>query len=109
VKDEPAGGAPCVDRLGQGPELDAAVGQALGEIQQVVEGAAQAVEPPDCQDIARTDELERFIEAGALSFDARDRIGEDLLASGRLERIVLEGVMLIGGRDARVTHEHRTF
>ena len=70
------------------------------------EGAAEPIEFPDDQHIARAQGLEQLGEDWPLGAGAADDLGVDLGATGLRERIDLQIDRLILGADACVPHVH---
>jgi hypothetical protein len=66
VEDELAAGGGGVDRLLQAAEPDAAVGQAGDGVDQVAQGAAEAVKLPDDQGVTGPELVEELLEDGAV-------------------------------------------
>ena len=64
VEDELAARGGGVDRLLEAAEPDAAVGQAGDGVDQVPQGAAEAVEFPDDQGVARAELVQELLEGG---------------------------------------------
>jgi hypothetical protein len=85
----PAGGG-GVDRLLQAPEPDAAVGEAGDGVDQVPQGAAEAVEFPDDQGVAGPQLVQELGEGGAVAAGAAGGLGEDPVAAGSREGVDLE-------------------
>ena len=95
-----------VDPIRQGPEADPVAVELFGEVDEVLHGAAEAVEFPDDKGVAVTEMLERFRESRAVGAGAADRVVEDAFAAGSEEGLVLQGGVLVGGGDAGVADEH---
>jgi hypothetical protein len=89
VEDQLAAGRGGVDRLGDALEPDLPVGEPGDRLDEVLERAAEAIEAPDDQGVARANVAERLVEADALCFAAGGRVGEDLGAAGLGESILL--------------------
>ncbi len=71
-----------VDRLGERPELNAAVLEIIEHRDQVAKRAAQAIEFPNGQRVPRLQSLETAEQGRALRRRAREFILEDSFASG---------------------------
>ena len=70
VKDQFSSGCGGVDILGDALEADVSVVQAGDGLDEMVEGTAEPVEPPDDQGVALPDVVEGFVQPGALYPDA---------------------------------------
>jgi hypothetical protein len=105
VEDELAAGGGGVDRLLQAAEPDAAVSEAGDGVDQVAQGAAEAVEFPDDQGIARAQVVEELGEGGAVGAGAAGGLGEHPVAAGRRELVDLELGLLVGGGDAGIAEQ----
>ena len=68
VKDQFSSGCGRVDVLGDALEADVSVVQAGDGLDEVVEGSAEAVEPPNDQGVALPDVVDGFVEPYALCF-----------------------------------------
>src|SRR5215218_10659580 len=84
----PGGGG--VDGLLQAAEPDPAVGQAGDGVDQVPQGAAEAVELPDDQGVAGPKLVQDLLEGGAVVAGAAGGLGEHPVAAGRSEGVDLE-------------------
>jgi hypothetical protein len=105
VEDELAARGGGVDRLLEAAEPDPTVGQSGDGIDQVPEGAAEAVQFPDDQGVAGPQLVEELLEGGAVGAGAAGRLGEHSVAPGTLERVDLELGLLVGGGDAGVAEQ----
>jgi hypothetical protein len=105
VEDELAAGSGGVDRLLQAPEPDATVGQSGDGVDQMPEGAAEAVELSDDQGVARPELVEELFEGGAVGAGAVGGLGNDPVAAGALEGVDLELGVLVGGGDAGIAEQ----
>ena len=105
VEDELAARGGGVDRLLQAPEPDATVGQAGDGLDQVAEGAAEAVEFPDDQGVAGPQLVQDLLEDRAVGAGAAGGLGEHPVAAGRGERVDLELWLLVGGGDAGIAEQ----
>ena len=94
-----------VDRLLEAAEPDAAVGQAGDGVDQVPEGAAEAVEFPDDQGVAGAELVQELLEDGAVGAGAAGGLGEHPVAAGRGEGVDLELGVLVGGGDPGIAKE----
>ena len=92
VKDQFSSGCGGVDILGDALEAGVSVVQAGDGLDEVVEGSAEAVEPPDDQGVAVPDVVEGFVQPGALCLCSACGVGEDLGAA-----YLLQGILLIKG------------
>jgi len=70
VEDELAAGGGGVDCLLQAAEPDATLSQAGDGVDQVAQGAAQAVELPDDQGVAGAELIQELLEDGAVAAGA---------------------------------------
>jgi hypothetical protein len=68
----------------------------------MVEGAAEAVELPDDQGVARAQLVQELGEGGAVGAGAAGGLGEDPIAAGSGKGVDLELGMLVGGGDAGI-------
>ena len=105
MEDELAAGGGGVDRLLERPEPDAALGQAGDGVDQMAQGAAEAVEFPDDQGVAGPELVEDLGEDGPVGAGAAGRLGEHPVAAGGLEGVDLELWLLVGGGDAGIAEE----
>jgi hypothetical protein len=79
--------------------------QAPDRIDQVLEAAAEAVQAPDHERVAGSEELKAGVELGAIAQRPGADIAEYASAAGLLERVELQGEVLIVGGDARVADQ----
>ena len=93
-----------VDHLLEAAEPDAAVGQAGDGVDQVPQGAAQAVELPDDQGVAGAQLVQDLLQGGAVGAGAAGGLGEHPVAAG-LEGVDLELGLLVGGGDAGIAEQ----
>jgi hypothetical protein len=98
----PPGG---VDLLLETPEPDPAVGQVGDGVDQVAEGAAEAVEFPDDQGVAGPQLVQDLFEGGPVGAGAAGGLGEHPVAAGALEGVDLELGVLVGGGDAGIAEQ----
>jgi hypothetical protein len=105
VEDELAAGGGGVDRLLQAAEPDAALGQAGDGVDQVAQGAAEAVELPNDQGVTRAQLVQELLEDGAVGAGAAGGLGEHPVAAGRLQGVDLELGLLVGGGDAGIAEQ----
>ena len=106
VKDElPAAGG-RVDRLLEAAEADLPRLQDGDRLDQVLERAPQPVELPNDESVAGPEEGDHFGQSDAFVLDTAGDVGEELLAAGLLERVLLEIEVLVLGRDTRIADEH---
>ncbi|TWB33269.1 hypothetical protein FBZ90_13511 [Nitrospirillum pindoramense] len=96
--------------LRQGPERDASVAQAGYDVEQVGQRAAETVEFPHHQRIARLQEVEARLETGPIITRTGCLVLEQMAGvhSGSDQSIALQGLALtvILGRDAHVADQH---
>ena len=72
---------------------------------QVFEAAAEAVQAPDHERVAGSEELKAGVELGAMAQRPGADIAEYASAAGLPERVELQGEVLIVGGDARVADQ----
>src|SRR3954467_7380193 len=95
VKDQLATAGGGVDLLLQGPEANAALLQVPDGVDQMRQGAAEAVQAPDDQDVICTEVGERLGEPGAFRHGAGYGVGVELCTPRSTERVLLERKGLI--------------
>jgi hypothetical protein len=98
----PPGG---IDRFLEAAEPDPAVGQAGDGVDEMPQGAAEAVEFPDYQGVAGPQLVEHLLECRAVGAGAAGGLGEHPVAAGRREGVDLEVWVLVGGGDAGVAEQ----
>ncbi len=74
-------------------------------IDEVTDGAAESIEPPDHESAAGADLVQELIELGTGFTCAGGRAGEDAVASCFGQCIVLELCVLVAGRDSGLSEE----
>src|SRR5207249_2828977 len=72
----------------------------------VWQGSPETIELPDDEGVTPADVAERLFQALTLGLGAAGSIGEDPIAPGLLERILLERESLILGRDTSIAKQH---
>jgi hypothetical protein len=107
VEDELAagGGGGGVNRLLEAAEADAAVGQTGDGVDQVPEGAAEAVELPDDERVAGTQLVQDLGEGGAVGAGTAGGLDKHPIAAGGLQRVDLKLGLLVGGGDPGIAKE----
>jgi hypothetical protein len=90
VEDELAPGGGGVDGLLQAAEPDAAVGEAGDGVDQVPQGAAEAVQFPDNQGVARAQLVQDLFEDWAVGAGAAGGLGEHPVAAGAFQGVDLK-------------------
>src|SRR5262249_26271225 len=95
-----------VDALLQALEPDPQLVQFCGGDNQVLQGAAELIQPPGNQRVAGSQVLQRCLQARSLRFSAARFICKGFLATGMLERIGLEVERLVLRGDASVANQH---
>jgi hypothetical protein len=90
VEDELAAGGGGVDRLLQAAEPDAAVGEVGDGVDQVAQGAAEAIKLPHHEGVAGAQLVEQLGEDRAVGGGAAGGLGEDAVAAGDGEGVDLE-------------------
>jgi hypothetical protein len=87
---QPPGGAGRVDPAGQHPQPDATPLQRAHGLDEVLQGAAEAVELPDHEHVARLEHRQRRSEARPIILPPASLIGEDAIDADEPECIALE-------------------
>jgi len=106
VEDELPAGAGGVDVFLQALESDAVFVKHVDRSYQLFQGPAEPVESPDNQGVAVPHEIEGLGEPGPEGLGAAGLVGEDLLAAGLGEGVVLQGQVLVLGGNSSVAEEH---
>lgn len=107
LQGEASVGSGAVELLGQGAEVDLLDPETVDRTHHLDEGAAQAIELPDHQDVCGTEIGEGGLELRAFGPSlAALLLLEDPLATGLGQRIALQVQVLILGRDAGISDEH---
>src|SRR5512135_3022110 len=109
VEDELAAAGCRVDRLLQALKADLPCLQGGNRLDQVLERAAQAVELPDGEGVARTEEGEGLGQPGAIVPSTASDVGEDSLAAGLGEGVALQVEALVLSGDTGIPDEHAAF
>ncbi len=104
VKDQPAAAAGDIELLLQRLQADAALLQCPGGVDEVSEGAAERVQPPDHRGVAGPGVGEGFLQPWSVALAAAGGVGEDRLAAGGGEGALLQGQGLADGGDAGVAN-----
>lgn len=76
-------------------------------VNEVAEGAAQPVQPPDNERIAWSHVGECLVKSGSVGHRAADGIGEDFTTACSSEGVFLQVEGLVCGGYPRVAYEHR--
>jgi hypothetical protein len=105
VEHELAAGGGGVDCLLEAAEPDAALGQVGDGVDQVAQGAAEAIQLPHHEGVAGAQLVEQLGEGGAVGAGAAGGLGEDPVAAGVLEGVDLELGVLVGGGDAGIAKQ----
>jgi hypothetical protein len=105
VEDELAAGGGGVDRLLETAESDPTLGEAGDGVDQLPQGAAEAVEFPDDQGVAGAELVQELLEGGPVGAGAAGGLGEHPKAPSRGEGVDLEVRLLIGGGDAGIAEQ----
>jgi len=88
-------------------KADIALLQVRDRVDQVAQRATEPVELPDDQSVARSHLVENLRQLGSLVEGAARCVGEDPIATGRLECVELQVRMLVGCRNACVAEQVR--
>jgi hypothetical protein len=99
-EDEFAAGGSGLGGLLEAAEADAAVGQAGDGVDQMPQGAAEALQSPDDQGVAGAELVKKLAVGGAVAAGAAGSLGERPVAADALEGVDLELGLLVGGGDA---------
>lgn len=91
--------------LSQRAKADPPLAQLLDRLDQVLQPAAQAIEAPHDERVARAKVVNARVELGAVLERARTDVLVDALAPGLLERIGLQRQVLLVDRYPRVADE----
>ena len=94
-----------VDCLLEAAEPNPTVGEAGDGVDQVAQGAAEAVEFPDDQGVTGPQLVQDLLESGSVGAGAAGGLGEDPIAAGSGEGVDLELGVLVGGGDAGVAEQ----
>ncbi len=95
MENQAAGSVGSVDLFLQAFQANASRFEAGCETQQLGHRTAEAVKPPDNQNIARSCKCQRFIKTGARCFGTTHLVAEDPLATGSAQRVMLKIELLI--------------
>jgi hypothetical protein len=106
VEDELAAAGRRVDALPEAAEPDTPVAEGSEGLDQVAERPAEAVELPDDDRVPPVGEGQGLPQAHPRGAGPVGGVGEDPLAAGLGQGVVLEVEFLVGGRDAGVADEH---
>ena len=106
VKDQSPLGCGGVDRVIEALQADLTGHQVRDDREQMCEGAAEPIEFPDDQDIARAQDLKQLGEDRSFGAGAADDLGVDFGATGLCECVDLQIDRLVLGADACVPHMH---
>jgi hypothetical protein len=107
VEDEPAGRGVRLDAFREGHEPDSPALQVAHNPNQVRQRSAEAVEPPDHQDIPRPERLEAAFELWPCGRLSRGVLLVDERAAVATEGVELQIEVLVIGRDAGVSDKHK--
>ena len=106
VEHERATGRAGVDRLGQGTELHSPFVEYGHQVDQVPHAPAEPVELPHDDGVALPQEVEHVVEFGTVRPRAGRHVGEDPVAPGLLECVLLQISGLVARADPRVSVNH---
>jgi len=101
-EDEAPAGGGGVDGLGQGPEAHSPALELVDRGEQVRQGPAEPVQPPDDEGVAGQQPLEELGQLGSVVAGAGGDVGPQPGAAGGDQRVVLERCVLRGRRDPGV-------
>jgi hypothetical protein len=94
-----------VDRLLEAAEPDPAVGQLGDGVDQVAQGAAEAVQFPDDQGVTGPQLVQDLGEGEAVGAGTAGGLDKHAVAAGALEGVNLELGLLVGGGDAGIAEQ----
>src|SRR4051812_2401630 len=97
VKNQLAAAGRGIDLLLQGAEANPALLQLFDRVDEVGEGAAEPVQPPDDERVTRSEVRERLGQTRPVGDRARDSIGVDVFAASNSECVLLERESLVKG------------
>jgi hypothetical protein len=100
-----AAGGGGVDCLLETAEPNPTVGEDGDGVDQVAQGAAEAVEFPDDQGVTGAQLVQKLLEDRAVGAGAAGGLGEHAVAAGTFESIDLELGVLVGGGDAGIAKQ----
>jgi hypothetical protein len=100
-----AAGSGGVDGLLEAAEPDAAVSEAGDDVDQVAQGAAEAVQFPDDDGVAGAQLVRDLGEDGPVAAGAAGGLGEHPIAPRSGEGVDLELGLLVGGGDAGIAEQ----
>lgn len=95
-----------VNLLGERAKADSPLCQRGEGLNQHLQIATKAVEPPDYEYITGAEKVEGFGETGPFALATGDGVGEDTLTVGGGEGILLQGEGLLEGGNTRITNIH---
>jgi hypothetical protein len=105
VEHQLAAGGGGVDCLLQAAEPDAALGQAGDGVDQMAQGAAEAIQLPHHEGVAGAQLVQQLGEGGAVGAGAAGGLGEHPIAAGVLEGVDLELGVLVSGGDPGIAKQ----
>ena len=106
VEHERATGRAGVDRLGQRAELHSPFIEYGHQVDQVLHAPTEPVELPHDDGVALAQEVEHVVEFGTVRPRAGRHVGEDPVAPGLLECVLLQISGLVARADPRVSVNH---
>ena len=107
VEDQPACGCAGVEPFLEGDEVDAALIEAVHDLQEVADRSAQAVQPPHDQGVTPFQTLQTPLQLGAVHGPAAHRLLIDSLAARLPQLGQLRLRLLLLGRDSGIANHHR--
>jgi len=105
MKDQLPSCARCLDLLGDALEADSLFFQLGDDVHEVGQTAAKPIQPPHNKRVARSDLVQQFVQLGPSCQRSRDDIDEDPVTACRLQRVDLEGCILVRGGHACVSEK----
>jgi hypothetical protein len=105
VEDELAAGGGGVDRLLEAAEPNAMFSESGDGLDQMPQRAAEAVQFPDDEGVARAELVQDLVEDRAVGAGATGGLGEHPVAAGVLEGVDLELEVLVAGGDASIAEQ----
>jgi hypothetical protein len=105
MEDELAARRGGVDRFLQAAEPNPMLGKAGDGVDQMPQGAAEAIQFPHDQGVTRPQLVQDLGESGSVGAGAAGSLGEHPIAAGLLQGVDLELGVLVGGGDAGIAEQ----